>query len=253
MANNSLRNKAVIITGATGDIGQALCSAFSEAGYFVIATSPEMLSQTKIGDVFIEQDLLRLAIHPKVASRFKASVLGAIPQADMFCIINNAAVQIIGDFQELSAADFTTSFQVNVVAPFVLTQLFVNELTASGGNVLNIGTVHSQATKSGFTAYSTSKTALHGLTRALAVELGGKVRVNTLAPAAIQTAMLSEGFAKTPDLLQLLESYHPAGRIGSVDEVAQAALFLCSEKATFITGATLFMDGGILSKLHDPA
>jgi len=86
----------------------------------------------------------------------------------------------------------------------------------------------------------------------MAVDLGGKVRVNTLAPAAISTPMLEEGFAKNPDGLKALAECHPVNRIGSTNEVAKAALFLCSDNASFITGATLYADGGVLSRLHDP-
>ena len=93
---------------------------------------------------------------------------------------------------------------------------------------------------------------MHGLTRALAVDLGPKVRVNTLAPAATATPMLMAGFKGREEAFKNLEGCHPAGRIATPEEIAKIAVFLMSEDADFITGATLYADGGVLSRLHDP-
>jgi NAD(P)-dependent dehydrogenase (short-subunit alcohol dehydrogenase family) len=142
--------------------------------------------------------------------------------------------------------------KVNAIVPFMLTKSFLPELKQASGSVVNIGSVHAQATKPGFIAYTTSKAALHGLTRALAVDLGPGVRINTLAPAATATEMLKAGFEGNPVGYGALEKVHPAGRIAEPEEIARIALFLVSEDAEFITGATLFADGGILSRLHDP-
>ena len=91
-----------------------------------------------------------------------------------------------------------------------------------------------------------------GLTRALAVELGGRVRVNALCPAAVNTPMLREGFANNPDGLDELASFHPVGRIAEPEEIGAIALFLASPDATFVTGSVIDFDGAILSRLYDP-
>lgn len=101
-------------------------------------------------------------------------------------------------------------------------------------------------------AYATSKAALAGLTRALAVDLGGRVRVNAIAPAAISTPMLEAGFEGRPESRAELDRFHPAGRIGRPDEVARAAVWLASEESGFLTGATLAVDGALGVRLHDP-
>jgi len=90
------------------------------------------------------------------------------------------------------------------------------------------------------------------MTRALAVDLGPHINVNTLAPAATGTAMLLAGFEGQEEAFSQLEEVHPLKRIASPDEIAGLALFLVSEKARFVTGTTFFADGGILSRLHDP-
>ena len=247
------KKKVVIITGSAGGIGEALCKAFQENGYFVVATGRKMPNTFAYADHTMDLDLNDLVTVSNKPEDFRNSLKQAINGREVFGLINNAAVQITGELQELSIPNMTLSFNVNAIAPFILSQLFEKDLTKSQGSILNIGTVHAQSTKKGFTAYTTSKTAMHGLTRALALDLGGRVRVNTLAPAAIETPMLKAGFEGNPDGYDTLNACHPVGRIGSVQEVANAALFLCSAEASFITGATLHVDGGILSKLHDPA
>lgn len=247
-----MSDKAVIITGASGGIGTALVTAFVEAGWRVIGTSRTKSEDFPEAAAFIPADLQNLAQDDAALSDFYEKVTDACDGASINALINNAALQIVKPTKDITAGDMEASFAVNVIAPFRLSQAFLQNLTESQGSILNIGTVHEQATKPEFVAYATSKTAMHGLTRALAVDLGGKVRVNTLAPAAIRTPMLMDGFVDRPEKYKELESFHPAQRIGEPKEVADFAQFLCSDKAGFITGATFHIDGGILSRLHDP-
>jgi len=246
--------KAVLITGAAGGIGSALTRAYAEAGWFVIATSRKTPEPAEHIGCFIAADLIDIARNDEALDMFadRVRTAAATAGAPLKALVNNAALQRLGGTEDLSREDFERSFAVNALAPFRLTQALLPDLEAEGGAILNIGTVHARATKKGFVAYATTKTALHGLTRALAVDLGGRVRVNCLAPAATETAMLKAGFADRPKAYQALAAAHPAGRIAAPDEVAQAALFLTADDCRFITGATLYCDGGVLSRLHDP-
>ena len=243
----------VIITGASGGIGLSLCQHFRDKGWFVLGTSKEDLAKEGACNAFLKRDLHILATDPIAMQSFVNDVYNAVDGRPIKSLINNAATQILGKTEALSADDFILSFSVNVIAPFLLTKAFVNSLRDNNGNVLNIGSVHAQATKPEFVAYATTKTAIHGLTRALAVDLGPNVRVNTLAPAATATPMLKSGFEGNDSAYAALASTHPLARISEVSEVAKAALFLCSDDASFMTGSTIFTDGGILSRLHDPA
>ncbi|WP_416876863.1 SDR family NAD(P)-dependent oxidoreductase [Litorimonas sp.] len=247
-----MADKVVIITGASGGIGTALVQGFVEEGWRVVGTSRTKGDDFPDDAFFVPADLKVLSEDDKALSDFYKQVTKACDGAPIKALINNAALQIVKPTADITAQDMQSSFAVNVLAPFRLSQAFLSELTGSQGSILNIGTVHAQATKPNFVAYATSKTAMHGLTRALAIDLGGKVRVNTLAPAAIKTPMLEEGFAGESEKFEELESFHPAQRIGEPKEVADFAQFLCSEKAGFITGGTFHIDGGILSRLHDP-
>jgi NAD(P)-dependent dehydrogenase (short-subunit alcohol dehydrogenase family) len=142
---------------------------------------------------------------------------------------------------------------VNLSAPFFLIQAFLPRLAASNGSVINVASVHAKLTKPGFIAYATSKAALVGLTRAMAVEIGSRVRVNAIAPAAIATPMLGAGFADAPHKLELLRAFHPVGAIGLPSQVADLAVYLTSNSSRFINGSVVEVDGGIGARLHDPA
>ncbi len=246
--------ESVLITGVTGTggIGAALVGAFFKAGYNVIATGQADRFEGEGAHQYICVDLADVAADEAAAEAFAQEVRAASVEKPLGALINNAATQIVKPTEELGVEDLVTSLSVNVVAPFVLCKLFIPELRASKGAIINIGSVHAQATKPEFAAYATSKTALHGLTRALAVDLGPDIRVNTLAPAATATSMLKAGFEGNEKAFRELERFHPIGRIAAPEEIGQIAVMMASGAMSFMTGSTLYADGGILSRLHDP-
>lgn len=247
------KEQLVLITGCNGGIGKALCRTFKASEYIVIGTDIHAQALTDC-DLYLSFDLQELANDESVRTNFRNAVsdFATHRPARLKAIINNAAVQITGTLETVSVAEFELSQQVNVLAPFVLAKLFNASLRQAGGSIINIGSIHSRLTKPGFSAYSTSKTALGGLTRALALEFSGEVTVNTISPAATKTEMLLDGFKDNPEKFHELAAHHPVGRIAEPEEIAQLALFLCSENARFITGADLAIDGGIGGRLHDP-
>nr|WP_281719568.1 SDR family oxidoreductase [Nitrosomonas nitrosa] len=246
-----MTRESVVITGIAGGIGAALGTAFRKAGYQVLGTG-RAEPDASACDHFIGLDLAGIARSDEALSEFAGQVRDLCDAAPLGVLVNNAATQIIAPAAELTLADWQATLDVNLTAPFRLVQAFLPELRRSLGCVLNIGSVHAQATKPEFAAYATSKAALHGLTRALAVDLGPMVRCVCLAPAAISTPMLKAGFEGREASFAELEATHPVGRVGRPEEVADAAVFLASGKAGFASGATFYLDGGILSRLHDP-
>lgn len=245
------RTRAVLITGAAGGIGRSLCEAFTEAGYYVVAT--DRSSGRVACNHFIRRDLLKLVMQRGVAVDFRRRVKAALGRRPLCALVNNAAVQIVGGVDRLTSSDFTGSLAVNLAAPFLLVRTFLKDLKRARGSVVNIGSIHATLTKPGFAAYAASKAGLLGLTRALALELGpAGVRVNIIQPAATRTGMLVAGFKGDRSKLSRLAGYHPLGRIAEPREIANAALFLVSDQAAFMTGTTLDMGGGISARLHDP-
>jgi NAD(P)-dependent dehydrogenase (short-subunit alcohol dehydrogenase family) len=242
--------KVAVITGCSGGIGHALCAAFSEAGYQVLGV--DRTATCDAAGTHVEIDLRSLAGEPADRDEALQRLRSAIGGAPVSVLVNNAAVQLLGDVDQLDVAAWNETLAVNVIAPFLLTQALLRDLEQARGSVVNIGSVHSVATKPGFTCYATSKAALSGLTRSLAIDLGGRVRVNAVCPAAVDTPMLRDGFHGDERKIAELAAFHPAGRLGEPIDVAKAALFLASDDAAFITGETLFVDGGIRARLHDP-
>ena len=160
---------------------------------------------------------------------------------------------MVAPVKKLTAANRFDTCSVNVMAPFLLVQGMLKELEAASGAVVNIGSIHARQTKAGFSAYATSKAALVGLTRSLAVELGGRVRVNAVCPAAVATPMLSAGFAGDQKKLAALADCHPNRSIGTPEDVAAYVLILASGASPYVTGVILNLDGGVSSKLFEPS
>jgi NAD(P)-dependent dehydrogenase (short-subunit alcohol dehydrogenase family) len=242
--------KNVIITGVLGGIGTALAKGFHDAGYYVYGLDRREDIQYKgFIDRFIRFDIFEFVRNTDYRVRFSGIFDQVIPRLDV--LINNAAVQKLGHLNEIKFEDWQESLDVNLTGPMLLSKLFLGRLENSNGSIINIASIHQQLTKPSFVSYATSKSALVGLTKAMAVDLAGSVRVNAISPAAIETAMLRAGFENDENALDKLRKIHPVQRIGYPDEVAKLALFLASENEGFIHGANLTLDGGISSVLKD--
>ena len=245
------RERSCLITGAAGDIGNALVDAFSKRGWQVVALDIRPCRSGSAAHRYIRADLARFTSSAAYAVRVLERIRGAISGTSLGALVNNAAVQIVKPVSELSRADWSTSLAVNVSAPFFLTQALLPELTETKATVVNVSSIHARLTKPDFVAYATSKAALSAMTRAMAVELGTSVRVNAVEPAAIDTAMLRAGLQRPRDVYRL-RKYHPTGGIGRPCEVAEAVLRLVDAPHDFLNGAVLPIDGGISGRLHDP-
>lgn len=242
--------KAVIITGSAGGLGASLVGAFSAAGYFTVGVD---LQPTPAAHASVLTDLEAVGADHAAGERLGQQLAQLVERRGLKALVNNAAVQILANFSELDLAAFHKTLNVNVLAGFRLAQLLAPRLEESRGAIVNIGSIHSRLTKRQFVAYATSKAALEGMGRALAVELGDRVRVNTIRPAAIATEMLREGFAGAPEKLEELAAHHPSGRLGLPEEVARLAVWLAGDEARFINGAAIDIDGAIGARLHDPS
>lgn len=225
---------------------------FHTAGYHVIATDITSRPADLPCAHYIEADLSRTVEDEAYAQGCFGQIRNILNGAGLKALINNAAVQILGGTENLTRQDWRRTLDVNLLAPFLFTQALLPELEAAKGCVINISSIHARLTKKNFVAYATSKAALSGMTRALAIDLGPRVRVNAIEPAAIETEMLKAGFAGKPELYRQLESCHPQQRIGQPEEVARLALAIVEGGMTFLHGACIGLDGGIAARLFDP-
>jgi len=243
-----------LVTGAAGGIGKALVTEFVEAGYRVIAADISW-DKSAFRDESIYElklDLAELVTSTQALDSLKKQVNEITDGMSLKALINNAAVQILGETQDMSMEQWQITWNVNLHAPFVLIQGFLESLTQNKGAVVNISSIHATQTKKQFVAYATSKAALSSLTRNLAVDVGDKIRVNAIEPAAVGTEMLLAGFEGKPKEFAELGQFHPVGRIANPKEIAELAVFLCSDKSNFVQGACISATGGIHGCLSDP-
>ena len=163
-------------------------------------------------------------------------------------LVNNAGVEKHADFWEVKEADFDFVININLKGTFFLTQDFVNHLrdTKRSGKIINISSVHEELPFPHFSTYCASKGALKMLCRDLAIELAPfGITINNIAPGAIETPINTK-LLSSPDLMKALLSNIPLNRLGKGSDVAGVAAFLASSDADYITGTTIFVDGGLL-------
>ena len=244
--------KTCLVTGAAGGIGRVLVQVFHDAGYHVVATDRVSQPAGLTCGAYLDIDLLRFVRDQPYGLSVARDFRQALGADRLDVLINNAAVQILGGADSLSREEWRRTLDVNVLAPFLLAQALLPNLEAASGCIVNIGSIHARLTKRDFVAYATSKAALAGMTRALAVDLGSRVRINAIEPAAIETEMLKDGFEGQAELWTRLAEYHPQGRIGHADEVARLALAVTEGGMDFLHGACIGLDGGISGRLFDP-
>lgn len=242
------RAHVVVVTGAAGGIGRALIETFERADWQVV--SVDRLPLAREGHLIADIAACTNPDRPEHQGIMRA--LRDLTGGRIKALVANAAHQVVKPCQDLSVQDWQQTLAVNLLAPFWLAMAFADELAANRGAFLAISSIHERLTKPGFVAYATSKAALSGMVRAMAVDLGGRFRCNAICPAAIATPMLVAGFEGRPEALATLASFHPVGRLGRPDEVAQAALYACSDDAGFLNGACIDLNGGIGVRLHDP-
>ncbi len=247
-----MSQRTAFITGANGAIGQALCTAFRDEGWRVIGSDQHEAAKFPINS-FVSMDCSQLCSDGAYRNEVFSQVRTELRDGGLHVLINNAATQIVAPVEQLSVDDWHITLDVNLIAPFLLTKFFLPDLQKGKGSVINIASIHAQLTKPHFTAYATSKAALVGMTRSLAVELGSRVRVNAICPAAISTPMLEAGFEGDSHGMAELASFHPSNCVGETRDITEAALYLAQVEGRFVNGTIIGVDGGIAARLHDPA
>lgn len=245
--------KSVIITGADGGLGRFICKELNKCGYKVIATDLKKSDYlNKLEIEFIKSDLNLIVNNKLELNKFKNKVYSILGNDELYAIINNAAFQKVEKFDKISIEDWNYSLSVNLLAPVILSKTFLKDLKKNKGTIINISSIHSSLTKQEFSCYSTSKAALTGLTKSLAIELGRSIRVNAIEPAAIDTDMLRQGFQNSEKLIKELENFHPSEIIGNPLDISNAILFLLDPSNKFLNGSIIQIGGGIHHRLHDP-
>lgn len=251
----------VVVTGSGGGIGNKVVETLIDKKWNVICIDKKIPNQKlknkfknldKSAElIFIDCDLSKIADEENCKS-IKIKLKNIQKGKKIAALVHLAAIQNINNFSKLTLKNWKTSIDINLLAPVEMNKLFLENLCKNKGSIVHVGSIHSQLTKPNFCLYATTKAAINGLTKSMAVELGGAIRVNCVEPAAISTPMLEEGFKEDTERRKLLDSYHPSGFIGNPIDVAKSILFLIDPKNCFVNGCIINLDGGISSRLHDP-
>jgi glucose 1-dehydrogenase len=253
-----LKGKNVLVTGGTSGIGQAIAVRFAEYGANVAINylrQPEeaadteekvqacvaQVQQTGVRDVLVQGDVSK---EDDVVRMFEDAVdqLGGLD-----VLVNNAGIQISRPSHELSAEDFDKVLAVNLRGSFLCAREAIKRFLEAGtpGVVTNISSVHQLIPKPSYLGYSASKGGMQNLTRTLALEYAGRgIRVNAIGPGATITP-INRAWVDDPVKRDMVEAHIPMVRAGTADEMAGVTCFLASDDAAYITGQTIFVDGGL--------
>lgn len=216
------RQKVAVVTGGAQGIGKAIADAFRAQGavVYVIDKQP---GDWFVGDISDKETL----------EKFASYVAGQSGHVDF--LINNA-LPLMKGIDECSYEDFQYALSVGVTAPFYLTKLLMPYF-ADGASIVNISSSRDRMSQPQTESYTAAKGGIAALTHALSVSLAGKARVNSISPGWIDT---TGSDITGPDATQ-----QPAGRVGKPEDIAEMVMFLCSDKAGFITGENICIDGGM--------
>ncbi len=246
-----LTGKTALVTGGTRGIGLAIARALGRAGATVVVSSRK---EAAVSAVVADLRSHGITAHgiPANVGRLEESLAVVDRSVELTggidILVNNAATNpVYGPVADTSGEAFDKIMLVNVKAPFELGKRALASMTARGGGVvLNISSVAGLAPEAGLGIYSVSKAALISLTQVMAREWGRfNVRVNALCPGFIKTDF-SAALWKNPSIMTMLTAQQPIPRWGDPEEVADFALFLCSDQARFCTGASYLVDGGFM-------
>ena len=226
MQEYTFKEKVVIVTGGANGIGRCIAREFRSQGATVYVIDKQQ------GDHFVG-DISK----KEILDAFAAEVLSKHNKIDI--IINNA-LPLMKGIEECSYEEFQYALSVGVAAPFYLVKLFMHHLT-QGASIVNISSSRDRMSQPQTESYTAAKGGIAALTHALAVSLAGRARVNSISPGWIDTASTVYEGADA--------SQHPAGRVGNPMDIANMVLFLCSDKAGFITGENICIDGGMTKQM----
>ena len=247
----SFAGKVVMVTGSTSGIGHAVAVRFAVAGARVVALGRDQSALSEVNSEIERSgaDALTIATDVTNESDLRHALDAAIDKFAGLDVLVNAAGHIsTGTIEDTSLAAWDAMMNVNLRAVFHLMQMATPHLIKSKGNIVNISSVTGLRSFPGVLAYCVSKAAVDQLTRCSALELASKgVRVNAVNPGVVVTEIHKRGGMKTEDYERFLEhskATHPLGRVGDPNEIAELVLYLASEKAAWITGATYSIDGG---------
>ncbi|MBU0496605.1 MAG: SDR family oxidoreductase [Candidatus Thermoplasmatota archaeon] len=241
---NNFKNKTALVTGGTRGIGKSIVKLLLENGCNVIYTGTKKQPTQKIsGATYRQLDLS----NNKNIQEFEQWVLQEIPKVDI--LINNAGINIIDSIEQITNDDWDKVIQINLTGAMKLTRIIskIMKTNKNGGKILNISSIFGIISKTKRTTYSSSKFGLIGLTKASSLDLAQyNILVNALCPGFTLTE-LTQSILSREEIHKITQDI-PLNRFAQPHEIAEIAVFLCSDQNNYITGQTIIADGGYSSQ-----
>jgi len=245
-----LKDRVAIVTGAGGGIGRAIARGLAQEGACVVVndlpgrgSAEDAAHQIRSEGgraVAHAADVLELSTHEELVS------VAGREFGKLDILVNNAGIQIREPFFEARPESWDRTVGVNLKAPYFLSQAAARRMVRSGGKILNIASIHDSVALQDSSIYAITKGGMRMLTRALAFELAAhQINVNAISPGAILTDINRKVLSDPEHRDRVLQKI-PLGRIGDTADLVGAAVFLVSPESDYVTGATLYVDGGIL-------
>ncbi|MDQ3044500.1 MAG: glucose 1-dehydrogenase [Chloroflexota bacterium] len=246
-----LPNTVALVTGGGSGIGRATSLRFAQEGAAVLVADRNLAGAEEAVGLITGSGGRAIAVEVDVAdgaavARMTAAAEAAFGQVDV--LVNNAGISLGHDILTMSEETWDLNLAIVLKSVFLCSKALLPGMIARRrGAIVNIASVNGQ-TGLGEEAYAAAKAGMINLTQNMAVSYGvHNVRANVICPGSIRTPIWRERVAREPDVLERLAHWYPLGRVGEAEDVANAALFLASEEAAWITGAVLNVDGGLMA------
>jgi len=252
---SDLKDKIAIVSGGSDGIGLAIAKKLASKGAHVIICARnqkkllEVTEEIRKSGGKCDGNVLDISM----AEEYSRMITDVAEKYGLDILVNNAAHVGMGLIEDVNLDEFQKNFRTNVDAPYIATKAAMKAMSGKGGSIINISSINGERAMIGMSGYGASKAALLHFTRNAAME-GARfgIRIDSITPGPIMTPATKAWFDSDPNAGTAIANANPMGRIGTPEEVANVVYFLASDESSYITGASIPVDGGKSNELYVP-